>query len=192
MNKTLLGVTTALSLAALSLAISTPATADNDRRHQHQRETHYAKIIRVQPIFQTVRVAYEEQNCRHNTVSEKEYRLTPPKSPAKLLLGGLIGGTIGHELGKNHNRDLATFTGAIIGSSIAHNAGIVYYPTEGNSLRHQQHCRTQIQYKNERKLVGYDVTYRYQGRLYTLRTQERPGAHIRIDDETRHQRNRGH
>ena len=189
MNKTLLAVTTAISLATLSLATPTQVMADNDRHHQNRGNTHYAKVIRIQPIFKTIRVAYEKQNCRRDNDKERDNRHAIHESPAKLLLGGQIGGVIGHELGENSSQNLASFTGAVIGTAIAHTTGVVYYAVEGHSPRQQQHCHTEIQYKNERKLVGYDVTYRYQGRLYTKRMHEHPGERIKIDNETHDERN---
>jgi len=181
MNKTLLAVTT-----TISLALSTQVMADNERhRHHHHGNSRYAKVISVQPVYKTIRIAYEEQHCRQDFQRDRDRHYTRLESPAKLVLGGLLGGAIGHELGRNNNQDLATLTGVVIGTAIAQSTSAVYYPVERRQPAPPA-CHREIRYKNEHQLVAYDVTYRYHGRLYTTRMRENPGEHIRIDDERRH------
>ena len=43
-------------------------------------------------------------------------------------------------------------------------------------------CRTVTDYRKEHRTVGYKVTYRYRGRIYTVRTSDHPGRWIRVRD----------
>ena len=184
MKTTLLAITT-----SLSLILSTQVLADNGRHRD--RDDHYAKVVRVVPVYKTVRISYQVQRCRGADDRGRHNHHTRLESPAKIVLGGLIGGAIGHELGKNSNQPLATITGAVIGTAIAHTTAAVYVPAERHELRREA-CRTETRYRNEQKLVAYDVTYRHHGQLYTTRTHEHPGNRIRINDHRRNDRDRHH
>ena len=57
MKTTLLAITT-----SLSLILSTQVLADNGRHRD--RHDHYAKVVRVVPVYKTVRISYQVQRCR--------------------------------------------------------------------------------------------------------------------------------
>lgn len=185
MNKTLLALTT-----TVALALSTSVMADHNRHDRHDRHDRhhdkhapYAKVVHVKPIYKTIRVSYPEKQCWHEEVRRPTKHRVNYVEPEKLILGGIIGGVIGHELGRNHNQELATVTGAVIGTAIAHNANAEYYHRGEYRTHTRKHCRVEERYRTERKLKGYRVTYRYKGDLYTTRMREHPGKWIRVNVE---------
>jgi uncharacterized protein YcfJ len=52
----------------------------------------------------------------------------------------------------------------------------------------ERRCEVTQQTSYEEELVGYDVTYRYQGRIFTTRTQEHPGKRIPVLVDVRPER----
>jgi uncharacterized protein YcfJ len=137
----------------------------------------------VDPIYKTVRVAYPEKQCSYEEHRQPRKHRVSYVAPEKLILGGLIGGAIGHELGRNHNQELATVTGAVIGTAIAHSTNIQYYDRGDHGHQKPTYCRTETRYRTESQLQGYWVTYRYRGELYTTRMREHPGKRIRVNVE---------
>ncbi|MGD8566801.1 MAG: glycine zipper 2TM domain-containing protein [Gammaproteobacteria bacterium] len=160
-------------------------------RHHHNRRHHdaYARVVHVKPIYKRVRVAVPEQHCRHREVRKPVVRHIHRHDGGDIVAGGIIGGIIGHELGRGRDQGLATVTGALIGSAIAHEANSQYYTTGEYRVEHNRHCRTEMRYHTERRLIGYRVKYRYRGDIYVTRMDYHPGKRIRID---RHGDRHGH
>lgn len=178
-NKAILAVTT-----SLALVFSTSVFADH-KRHNHKQKEHvrYAKVVHVKPIYKKVRVSYPEQQCWHEEVRKPIKRRVNHSAPEAVFLGGLIGGVVGHELGRHNNPELATVAGAIIGSTLVHSANTQYYRTGEYRVQQRRHCRTENVYRIERRLKGYRVTYRFKGELYTTRMKHHPGKRIPVNVE---------
>lgn len=45
---------------------------------------------------------------------------------------------------------------------------------------HEPYCETRTAYRFVEKIEGYDITYRYQGRYFTTRSDHNPGKRIRV------------
>lgn len=174
MNKATLSMTTAAALCAAALAA--PAHA----RHDEGRWD-YARVVRAEPIVRTVRVREPREECREEPVTERRvYHTAGHHDPAGILLGGAIGAVIGHQFGHGSGRDRAAAVGAVIGAAhAAHHQGhhgrrVVERTT------YETTCRTAYATRWVEEVDGYDVTYKYQGRLYHTRTAHDPGRHIRV------------
>ena len=178
-NKAILALTT-----SLALIFSTSTLADHKRHtHKQKNQVRYAKVVHVEPIYRKVRVSHPEQHCWHEEIRKPVKRRANQSSPEAVLLGGIIGGVVGHELGRHSNQELATVAGAIIGSSVVYNANTQYYHTGEYKVKQHRHCRTENHYRTERRLKGYRVTYRFKGELYTTRMKHHPGKRIPVNVE---------
>jgi uncharacterized protein YcfJ len=100
-------------------------------------------------------------------------------NPAGAILGGIIGGVTGHQIGGGHGRDVATALGAVIGAGIGGQSGRGY--DGGERVNYEQRCDTVNAYRYEERVDGYDVTYRYNGRLYNTRLPYDPGRRIALN-----------
>jgi uncharacterized protein YcfJ len=49
-----------------------------------------------------------------------------------------------------------------------------------SNRRHGPRCRMVTEYRRERHVDGYRVTYRYHGHKFTTRTREHPGRRIPV------------
>jgi len=170
MNKLTQG--TALAAAICGLAFTVPAYA------RHDREWTWARVVRAEPLYREVRVSAPREVCREEPVVERTVRGGHP-DPGAVLFGAMIGGVIGHQFGGGHGRDAATAAGALIGAhqGAAHSA---YGRRVTERTVYETTCHTVREARYERIVDGYDVTYRYRGRLYHTHSTHDPGNRIRI------------
>ena len=99
------------------------------------------------------------------------------------VLGALIGGALGNTVGHGDGRKAATIAGAVIGGAIAHDASHRgrYRDAGGRYVQdYEERCDTRTEYRQQERVVGYDVAYDYNGRVYRTRTDHHPGDTIRV------------
>lgn len=136
----------------------------------------YAKVEDVRPIYRMVRVDRPRQECWREQVVHRE---EGSRSKTPMVVGGIIGGALGNQFGKGRGKDAATIAGVLLGASI------------GNDMRNRHHrdrewlesedvCREVVDYTEERRVVGYEVTYRYHGRSYVTEMDHDPGSRVRV------------
>jgi uncharacterized protein YcfJ len=176
-NKTL-----ALALAASALLSSSVALADSfgDR----------ARVISARPVLERIPVSREE--CWNDRVrGYEERRVTRTDTGAPIgpgtVLGAIVGGVAGHQVGSGRGNDAATVGGAIVGGLIGNQydrGGPPERVTEVERVpveRNVQRCRTVDEVREA--TIGYDVRYEYNGREFMTRTPRDPGRfiHVRVD-----------
>lgn len=181
----------ALLVATIGLVIASRAHADHGHhghhhhhdydgdyvyveRYQPARYSYYAPVLDARPIYERVLVEVPRESCGLRTVAYEERRGNGD-SFAGTVMGGLVGAAIGHELG--NGRGDATAVGGLIGASIGNNAN---RGSRVVSYRDQEVCSTRYGRAYEQRIVGYDVSYSYQGRIYQTRTSRHPGDTIAV------------
>lgn len=190
-----------LLLAALLMACSATTSADrydndDDYRHKHSE---YARVIDSTPIYRS-EVGYSPQReCRIESVAYQDYSRDHNNysnhnndnrynSGTPLILGGLTGGAIGYNLGNHKDaKNAGAVLGALLGGSIGRDLyqsnrrqANHYTPQSITRYRDQEVCETRQRRHYNKVIDGYDVRYRYQGRIYNSRMQHRPGKRIRV------------
>jgi uncharacterized protein YcfJ len=125
-------------------------------------------VISAVPVVQ--QVAVPRQNCVQGMVQAQPYT-SGMGGLAGGIAGAAIGSTIGGGSGTAAAMVLGTIGGALLGNSV-----------EANNMRAQQAmvptCTTETSYEN--RTVGYDVTYDYAGRQYSVRMPYDPGPTLRL------------
>lgn len=184
--------TVARSLITLAVAatFSLPAIAGKGYGHKSTYQStsyDYAKVVQVNPIFERYEVNHPIEQCYHKEVPVRHsnYR---NKSQTPTIVGAIIGGVIGNQVGKNGGgraRDVATVAGAVLGGSIGRDIKHKNNRRYSNDRYNQQyktvkHCELQDNYVSEKKLVGYDVAYKYNGKVFHTQTDYDPGHKIRV------------
>ena len=76
------------------------------------------------------------------------------------------------DLRKRAARMVRRLIGAAVGNNVAGGSRRV------TSYEDREVCTTRYRTEYQRELVGYDVTYRYDGRVYTTNTRHHPGDRI--------------
>jgi len=133
-----------------------------------------ARVIRVDPIYTTVRVEIPQEECYQQEVRSPVYN---NHSNGTALVGGVIGGIVGHKLG--HGKGGATIAGTILGAAIGKSAG-----RDGDRysehVSYEDRCTTRVSYRTEERIDGYHVTYRYNGKVFTTRMDRHPGEQLSV------------
>ena len=146
-----------------------------------QGHSDYANVVRSTPVYRSYEERIPKEHCWVDKV-RRETRYRSTNSASNTLAGAVVGGAIGHAVGHGRkNKQLGAVVGSVIGVSLA------------NRHRSQQHNgRTQVSYdnverckvtydvKSRRSIVGYDVEYRYQGRLYSTHLKDDPGKRLKV------------
>jgi uncharacterized protein YcfJ len=125
------------------------------------------RVISSVPVMQ--QVAVPRQVCHQEQV------VTPgQKSGAGAVMGGIAGGAIGNQIGDGSGRAVATVIGLVGGAMLGNRL------ESGGAPQTQtvQRCHTQTVY--ETQAVGYQVTYEYAGRQYTVQMPQDPGPYVRL------------
>ncbi|MBX2881513.1 MAG: glycine zipper 2TM domain-containing protein [Granulosicoccus sp.] len=196
------------SLFSICLVIGV-SNVHADKRHvATERFTEFAKVIDVQPIYREVRLREPKQECwteqqqtivghesAHRHEQYQAYRHESRGSSGDTIVGGLIGGVIGNQLGRGHSsgtRTGATIAGAVIGGAIANeaSAGSTRH-RRSQASRHRpsrpvyetrpvEKCRRVYEARYEQRLQHYNVTYRYKGRTFTTQLARDPGDRLEL------------
>ena len=127
----------------------------------------YGFITAVHPIYKDQYVTRYETHCYD--VEVPVYGRVRSGSSSDALVGAIIGGAVGHELGSGSNKDSLAVLGALIGASEASRSKkheIVGY-------RLEQKCERVTNYVNEPMLSHYNIRYEYKGQEYHERTNRK-------------------
>lgn len=167
-------------ILSLSLALATsPLYAGHG--HGHHKKKHHApqsmvvkaRVSRVEPIVEVVQIPQQRRECWDEEVSGVSRR----HSTDGMLVGAIIGGVIGHNVGNRHNRDTNSAIGSVIGATIGHNSDRSH--SEPYSYI-EQRCSVTTDYMEEERILGYRVSYHYQGEHYTTRMDRDPGHFVQL------------
>ncbi len=133
----------------------------------------WADVLRVDPIYDVVQTSTPREVCDDVPVERRE----GGNQAAGTVIGAIVGGVLGSTVGKGDGRKAATVAGAVAGGAIGNRVG-----REGEHYgpRIEQRCRVVQDFADERRLVGYDVQYRYRGDVFMSRLDYDPGDRLRV------------
>ncbi len=133
----------------------------------------YADVLRSNPVYDTLRASAPREECYDERVERRD----GGNGTGGAVLGAIIGGALGNQVGKGDGRKAATVAGAVIGGTIGHNQAT----RDGRRYEGvERRCRVVDDFREERRLVGYDVEYRYRGEVYMSRLDYDPGDKLRV------------
>ena len=172
-----------LTLTASSVLLASPASP---AFAGHDRHWDYARVMRAEPIYNQVRIHEPRQQCHEEPVLERTVH-RGGGDPGAALIGGIIGGVIGHQFGGGRGKDVATVAGALIGVNAARDHGYRNGRVVERTV-YETRCSTVSHTRYEEQVQGYDVTYKYHGRLFHTRMPYDPGKRVRVrmDVEPQH------
>jgi len=162
-------------LASLVLAPS-PAFAEHGNRGSRVGYYDQAQVLEVVPVREIVRVSTPRQECWSEEVEH-----APPYDDdgAYTVTGAILGGVIGHQFGGGSGRHVTTAAGSILGAVIGRDVGRRHGDDRTYTMV-ERRCRPVNDYHKAERIVGYRVTYDYQGRTYTTHMANHPGHYVRV------------
>jgi uncharacterized protein YcfJ len=182
---------TIVAAAVLSFCAATAALADDDRGrgkgrgyghgHGYGPAVVSARVVDVEPLVRHVTVNRPSEQCWDEVVRGpvRRYGVAGPTAA-----GSIVGAAIGRQFGSGNDRDALTVIGAVAGGAVAHNRA-VRNGAGGTREVVAQRCEVVHQRVTEQIVDGYLVTYRYDGRHYTMRTDRHPGDRVQVAVDVR-------
>jgi len=170
--------------AAMLLGTSVSALADHDYRtvRNDRARYDYARVTSSQPIVSYVTVTTPVRECWE----EMEYYTVDRRARGNggaTLLGAVIGGVIGHQVGSGRGNDAATVVGTLIGAAIGNGSASKRHGDNYAVERHArpvERCKTTYRDHQEKSIDGYRVTYQYNGQRYVTEMPYDPGQKLKV------------
>ena len=147
----------------------------------------YAQVISADPVIRYVTVKTPVRECWEET----EYYAVDPRpagGAGSTLIGALIGGVVGHEVGRGRNKGVATVAGSLVGAAIGSDIARHRYIAAGGPIqqaRGVERCETQVREHRVERIDGYKVVYQYHGQKYATTMPTDPGQKLRIRVDVR-------
>jgi len=177
---------TFLATAVLGVLGATTAMADNGHngRGRGNAYGHYrsapavvsARVVDVEPMVRYVTVDRPREECWDEIVREpvRPYGVAGPTAA-----GTIVGAAIGRQFGSGNDRDALTVLGAVAGGVVANRRAVRNGAGATRDVAVQR-CEVVSNRVREQHVDGYLVTYRLDGRHYTMRTDRHPGDWVQL------------
>jgi len=136
----------------------------------------FAEVVAAKEILETVvtpREKCEDVQVQHQAPVKDEHRI------AGTVVGGLAGGLLGSAVGGGKGKTLATVAGAAAGG-YAGNRVQKNMQEKDLATTTEHRCKT-VNEKSQ-KVVGYNVTYRLDGKDGVVRTSFKPSLTLPVKD----------
>lgn len=140
----------------------------------------YAPVVEARPVYQVVEVSTPQEQCWEEEIVV-DYPRHRQASNTPVIVSTILGGALGNAVGSNKsNKRVGAVLGAVLGHSIGRD--IVRSNSRSSSRQYEvvQRCETVYQQHEEERLIGYQVTYLYNGEERSIRTDSDPGEQIRL------------
>ena len=136
----------------------------------------FAEVVAVKEVKQKVTTPREE--CQQVQV-QKQAPVKDPHRATGTIVGGVAGGLLGSTIGGGTGKTVATVAGAAAGA-YAGNQVQKNMQEKDVVTTTETRCKT-VQDTAEKRL-GYDVTYRLDGKEARVRMDRHPGTRIPVKD----------
>lgn len=134
----------------------------------------WADVLRVDPVYEDFEATRPREECYEEEVGVRDTR---GNNTAGTIFGAIVGGALGNQVGNGDGRKAATIAGAVIGGAVGNNAA---RRDDVYSAQSETRCRTVNEVYSERRIVGYDVQYRYRDDVFMSQLDYDPGERMRV------------
>lgn len=146
------------------------ATPVYDNRRRNNERLYEANVTSVRAV-----VGPAEQRCWVEREQVSQDRGSANVGGA--VVGALLGGVLGHQVGGGRGKDVATAGGAIAGAVVGSNVGRDNNGGSGYS-RDVQRCAST---PSQSRPAYWDVTYEYRGQEHRIQMTSPPGSTITVN-----------
>jgi uncharacterized protein YcfJ len=151
---------------------SPPPQPVYDNRRRRNERLYEANVTSVRAV-----VGPPEQRCW----IEREQVVQPQASQSNVpgaVVGALIGGILGHQVGGGRGNDLATVGGAIAGGAIGSQVGRDGRPAQQTTTQSVQRCHA---VPSQAAPALWDVSYNFRGQEHRLQMTSPPGPTVTVN-----------
>jgi len=167
-------------VAAPPAAAASPAQGSHHvaaaRARHAEQSPQRAEVLDVTPINDNVKTTRTE--C-HDVQVQREAPVSDEHRITGTVVGSALGGVLGHQVGGGRGKEAATAIGAIAGG-IAGNQAQKSMQQRDTYTDTERRCM-EVPVETA-KVVGYDVRYRYEGHIGTVRMSHDPGSWLSMRD----------
>ena len=135
-----------------------------------------ADVVAVKEVTQTVTTPRQE--CQEVQV-QKKAPVKDENRVAGTVIGGVAGGLLGSTVGGGRGKTVATVAGAAAGGYAGNQ---VQKNMQEKDVVTTTETRCKTVNDTSHKVIGYDVTYRLDGKEKVVRTSFKPGPTIPVKD----------
>ncbi|HUQ50841.1 MAG TPA: glycine zipper 2TM domain-containing protein [Gammaproteobacteria bacterium] len=135
-----------------------------------------ARVVDVEPMVRYVTVDRPRQECWDEVVRQP---VRPYGVAGTTAAGSVVGAAIGRQFGSGNDRDALTVLGAVAGGVVARNHALRNGAGATRDVAVER-CEVVSDRVREQVVDGYLVTYRLDGRNYTMRTDRHPGDWVQL------------
>lgn len=182
MDKTILAAIVAAPIAAVGAGVAGYQMGDQNefQTAEVQQNDGYATVIASRPLTETYTISEPRRECSKVPVRETVKQEAPLGGTATYLIGGaILGGVVGNQFGDGRGRDIATAAGAALGGSLGYDQA-----KRGQKqkvvTRYVEQCHTVNHSRTATRNNGYEVTYEYDGQVYTTVMEQPPGTRFAV------------
>ncbi|GAB2656004.1 glycine zipper 2TM domain-containing protein [Arenimonas aestuarii] len=179
MNKTILAVVAGVLVTGGAIAAyqtyATPYAEVLSSTPITEKEQIWGEVVASTPI--TEMRTGERQVCEDRVVEVRQPERFGDKDG--MVVGAVVGGLLGNQVGKGDGRKLATVAGAVGGAYAGREIDRRHVGGK-KTTEVQQVCQTVTEPREE--VIGYDVTYRADGELASMRTESKPGEQLLLGE----------
>jgi uncharacterized protein YcfJ len=158
-------------LILILLALPSAATA------QQSYET--VAVVSAKPVYQLAQIETPQERCVEERILVDRARRQSSGTP--IIVSTIIGGAIGNAVGNNKSsKRVGAVLGAVLGNSVGRD---IARQSQSPDTRHYQiveRCETVFVSHEEERLLGYDVTYLFNGQQYSVRMAQDPGSQMKV------------
>ncbi len=131
----------------LTAAVIVPQAAVAGHHHEYYEHHDYREsrhggdtiIIEVEPRVYHEHESHYVRQCRAEEIRHSR-RAAHHNAAGGMVFGGIVGGVIGHQLARGHDRDAFALLGTLIGASLGHD--MAYQRHHGERRRmYKKRCR---------------------------------------------------
>ncbi|MFT6436999.1 MAG: hypothetical protein ACJAVI_005073 [Candidatus Azotimanducaceae bacterium] len=165
----------------LMLGIAITALASTQSFARGNISYDYATVIDADPVIKIVKISTPREECWEEEVVYRD-RYENRNGALGPVLGGVIGGALGNAVGhKKKNKQVGAVIGAVLGATLGKAVADSNANRRDNVSRGtEERCKVYHDYREEERIVGYQVRYRYNDETYSTRTDIDPGDTIKI------------
>jgi len=128
----------------------------------------YATVTSVEKVYKQYMTEEPYQEC----YIKETLQNAGDGSATNEIMGAILGGAIGNQMGKGEGKEVMTLAGIVLGASLANDAEKAN--STGQVVVSQEVCETKVKKSIEKRLSHYLVNISYEGRDLSFTSKRRP------------------